>query len=128
MEQETAQSDQGYKKLLAWRKAHEVALDVYRLTLGFPPEERFGLTAQLRRAALSVPANLAEGHVRSSKAEFRRFIEIARGSNAEAQYLMEFAHDMGYMGEQSFRKLIWDARVVGRLLFRLLEAEKRKRK
>lgn len=70
------------RELVAWQKAHELALNVYRATLEFPAEERFGLTQQLRRVALSVPANIAEGCGRKSKKEIRNFLTIALGSQA----------------------------------------------
>ncbi|MBI5632221.1 MAG: four helix bundle protein [Nitrospirae bacterium] len=85
-----------HKKLIVWQKAHELAIAVYRITEAFPRHEQFGITSQLRRATLSIPTNIVEGYSRESNKEFIRFIDIARGSLAEAQYLLEFAKEIGY--------------------------------
>lgn len=86
-----------YKKLIAWQKAHELAITVYKLTNSFPKEELFGLTSQLRRAVLSIPVNIVEGYNRKSKKEFIHFLDIALGSLAETEYLIEFAIELGYI-------------------------------
>ncbi|HET6427791.1 MAG TPA: four helix bundle protein [Phycisphaerae bacterium] len=75
----------GYKDLIAWQKAMDLVVLVYRLTASFPREERFGLTAQARKAVISVPSNIAEGYGRSSKRDYMRFLEIARGSANELE-------------------------------------------
>ncbi len=75
-----------FERLAAWREAYQLALAVYRDTESFPKQERFGLTAQVRRAAISVPANIAEGCVKRGPAEFRRYLDIARGSLAELHW------------------------------------------
>ena len=75
----------GYKDLIAWQKAMDLVVAVYRLTAEFPREERFGLTAQARAAAVSIPSNIAEGYGRSSKREYMRFLGIARGSANELE-------------------------------------------
>ncbi len=74
---------QGHRDLLVWQKAMALVKDVYRTTKTFPADEQYGLTSQLRRSAISVPSNIAEGHGRSSKREFRKFIVQARGSLVE---------------------------------------------
>jgi len=74
-----------YRDLDAWQLAMQVVVSIYRLTQSFPAEEKFGLVAQLRRAAVSIPSNIAEGHSRLGAAEFRRFVSIARGSVAEVE-------------------------------------------
>jgi four helix bundle protein len=86
-----------FKRLTVWQKAHRLALDVYRLTSGFPREERFGLTAQLRKSAASVPTNIAEGCGRSGEREFAHFVSIASGSASETEYHLLLAHDLGYL-------------------------------
>ena len=94
-----------HEKFEAWQLAHRFALEVYRLTDDWPREERFGLTIQLRRAALSVPTNIAEGAAKRGNAEFRRFLDIALGSLAEASYLLRFSHDRGLLGPDRWREL-----------------------
>lgn len=80
-----------------FKLAHRLALDVYRVTESFPRTEQFGLTAQLRKAACSAPSNLVEGANRNSRAEFRHFVGIARGSASEARYQLLLAIDLGYV-------------------------------
>lgn len=87
---------QTFKDLHAWQRAHEFVVGVYRLTANFPKEEIYGLTSQLRRAAVSVPANIAEGFARLGQAEKVRFYNIAEGSLEEAKYYLYLASDLGY--------------------------------
>lgn len=82
--------------LMAWQEAMDVARTVYSLTGAFPPDERFGLTAQLRRAAVSVPSNIAEGCARGTAREMLRFLFIARGSLSELDTQLRLASDFGY--------------------------------
>lgn len=84
-----------YKNLLAWHKAHNLALIVYKVYEKFPRQEMFGITSQLRRSALSVPINIVKSYNRKSKKEFAHFIDIASGSLAEKEYLIEFAIEIG---------------------------------
>lgn len=86
---------QRFTDLKVWRRGHSLVLGIYRATATFPAEERFGLVSQLRRAAVSVPANIAEGSQRDSPADYARFLNIAQGSLAEVQYLLLFARDLG---------------------------------
>ena len=95
-----------YRSLAAWQVAHELALAVNRAADGFPRNERFEVTSQLRRAALSVPANLAEGQGRHGKREALRFTRIAAGSLAEVDYLMLFAYERGYLNTIQYEQLI----------------------
>ena len=97
-----------YEKLEAWKKAIALANLIYGATKTFPAEERFGLTNQLRRAAVSISSNLAEGCSRSSKQDFARFVEIAAGSAFEVASQSIIARDQGYLAEAQFR-LIQDA-------------------
>jgi four helix bundle protein len=85
-----------YKELVAWRKAMLLATDVYRLTCSFPREERFALTDQVRRAAVSVASNIAEGAGRGSRREFRHFLSIARGSLLEIETQLLIARELKY--------------------------------
>jgi four helix bundle protein len=79
-----------------WRKAHEFVLAIYSFTASFPRQETYGLTAQMRRAAVSTPANIAEGFRRRGRADKARFMNIAEGSLEESRYYLVLAHDLGY--------------------------------
>src|SRR5712692_11704731 len=85
-----------FRDLRVWRRAHELVRAVYRLTASFPEREKFGLTHQMRRAAVSVPANIAEGFGKRSPAEKARFLNIAQGSLEECRYYLILAQDLGY--------------------------------
>ncbi|MGQ0545748.1 MAG: four helix bundle protein [Betaproteobacteria bacterium] len=85
-----------FRDLLVWRKAHEFVLDVYRFTASFPPRETYGLALQLRRAAVSIPANIAEGFTRRGKSDKARFMNIAESSIEESRYYLILANDLGY--------------------------------
>jgi four helix bundle protein len=89
----------GHKKLEAWKYAMKLAKEIYSTTEGFPRSEGYGLTPQLRRAAVSVPSNIAEGASRSSSNDRRRFYEIARSSLVELDTQLEISRDLGYVGE-----------------------------
>lgn len=90
---------QNFEKLIVWQKADDLAFQVYQLTKGFPDREMYGITAQLRRAALSIPTNIAEGSGRQTKAETRRFVVIAMGSLAETNYLLHFSQRLGLISD-----------------------------
>ncbi len=108
-----------FERLAAWREAYQLALAVYRDTESFPKQERFGLTAQVRRAAISVPANIAEGCVKRGPAEFRRYLDIARGSLAEVQCLIRLARDLGYMRQPNWEALEKQVHHTGVLTWQL---------
>ena len=86
-----------YQDLIMFQKADELAIQIYKLTSDFPKDETYGLTSQIRRAALSVPTNIVEGHSRKSKKEFKQFLNIALGPHAETEYLFGFAKRMGLL-------------------------------
>jgi len=94
-----------YERFKAFRLCHQLALDVYRETAAYPKEERYGLTAQTRRAAFSAPANIVEGSSKRGKAEFRRFLDIAGASLAELGYAIRFASELGFLNEVRRRTL-----------------------
>jgi four helix bundle protein len=85
-----------FRDLVVWQKAHEFVLAVYRLTESFPDREKFGLAHQMRRAAVSIPANIAEGFGKRSPAEKARFLNIAEGSLEECRYYLILTQDLGY--------------------------------
>jgi len=86
-----------YQDLIVWQKAMDVVVEVYRLTKKFPQGEFYGLTNQIRRAAISIPSNIAEGHTRNSRAEYLNFLSIAQGSRAEVETQMIISVRLGYL-------------------------------
>ncbi len=94
----------------------EFAENVYELTRQFPPDERFSITAQLRRSAVSVPSNIAEGEGRFTKADFRRFLSIAHGSLREAETQLRLANRLGYLPESELSQILDIAGQTGRLI------------
>ena len=108
-----------YEKLDAWKLAHALALDTYRVTAGFPKSEFYGVTSQTRRAALSVPTNIVEGSAKKGPREFRRFLDIAIGSLAELSYLLRFARDLGILSPEDWERLNADRERVGIVTWRL---------
>lgn len=107
---------QSFRDLKVWQKAHELTLAVYRATASFPREELYGLTSQLRRAAASVPANLAEGRCRRSDREFGRFVAIALGSASETEYHLLLARDLGFLNPVPHETLTEQVEEVERML------------
>ena len=87
---------QSFRDLVVWQKAHQFVLAVYRLTESFPDREKFGLSHQMRRAAVSIPANIAEGFGKRSQAEKARFLNSAEGSLEECRYYLILTHDLGF--------------------------------
>ena len=88
-----------YKNLGAWQRADDLTVQIYEVTRQFPSSETYGITSQLRRAAYSVPANIAEGSGRESNADYLRFLSIDRGSLAETEYFLHLAHRLEYLSE-----------------------------
>ena len=94
-----------FKQLKVWKKSHQFVLDIYKLSTTFPKEEQYGMTAQLRRAATSIPANIAEGCGRESKKEFTNFVNIALGSASEVEYFLLLVHDLGWIDPETYNDL-----------------------
>ena len=90
-----------YEDLIAWQKSYHLVLEVYKVSRYFPKDEQYGLTSQIRRAAVSAPSNIAEGWGRGSRKEYIRFLEIARGSIYELDTQLRLATDLGYMQQQN---------------------------
>ena len=105
-----------FRELKVWQKGHELTLDIYRAVRTFPKDEMYGLTSQLRRSAVSVPANIAEGCARGSEAELRHFLQIAMGSASEVEYYVLLAHELGYLGESQYETLSSRVTEVKRML------------
>jgi four helix bundle protein len=116
---------ESWRDLVVWQKAHAATIDVYRFTKDFPADERFRLTDQLRRAAASVPTNIAEGKGRSSLAEFRQFLVVARGSIEETRYLLLLARDLAYLTPSDYKLIEASYTEISKMtngLLRALEA------
>ena len=105
-----------YRDLVAWQKGLDLVVEIYRITEGFPKSEIYGLTSQLRRAAVSVPSNIAEGQAHFSKQEFRHFLRHSRGSLAEVETQLLIAHRLSYMGQPPTDKLLNSVSEIGRIL------------
>jgi four helix bundle protein len=110
--------------LEVFRLAHQLVLGIYRVTRSFPREESFGMVSQLRRAAASVPANLIEGGARLHRAEYRRFVGMAKGSAAEVSYHLMLAKDLGYLPDSEYESLREGYTRAGQMLTRLAQALK----
>ncbi len=109
-------ASRNYRDLIAWQRAMDFVTQVYEQTNGFPADERFALTTQLRRSATSVPSNIAEGEGRFSKPDFRRFLSIPHGSLREAETQVLIAVRLGYLQAEAAENLLTTAGEVGRLI------------
>ena len=112
----SSSSVKSFKDLIVWQKAMELTVQVYALTSTFGREERFRLTAQLTRAAASVPANIAEGHERGTRKDYANFLAIAKGSLAETETFLLLAQRLGYIDDARFHAVVELLREVGRML------------
>ncbi|HEX8355127.1 MAG TPA: four helix bundle protein [Pyrinomonadaceae bacterium] len=115
-----------HEKLETWSLAMDFVIDTYRATDAFPKEEKFGLTSQIRRAAVSVPANIAEGAARNSEKEFIHFLSNAQGSASELDTELIIAHRLGYMTDEKFAELQVKLEKIGRLITGLSQYLKRR--
>jgi len=113
----------GHQKLIVWKVADELAKEIYKITVKFPKDELYGITSQLRRAALSIVLNIIEGYSRNNKNEFRQFLRISLGSLAETGYLLEFSFGQNYLLKEDFEKLISLKNRCGSLLWKLFESQ-----
>jgi four helix bundle protein len=109
-----------HQKLEAWSKAIELVTDVYKSSEHFPKEERYGLTGQIRRAAVSIPANIAEGAGRRSQKEFAHFLSNSQGSASELETELIIANRLGYLDETTFARLMSQLERIGRLITGLM--------
>jgi four helix bundle protein len=112
---------EGYRDLIAWQKAKGLALDIYLCTQKFPRDEIYGLSSQMRRAAVSVPSNIAEGKGRYSRKEFVQFLYTARGSLFELATQLSIAHDLDYIDLPAFKRLEGSTDELGRILNGLIK-------
>jgi four helix bundle protein len=110
-----------YRDLLVWQKGIGLAKQIYQLTQPFPNEERFGLISQIRRAAVSVPSNIAEGQARSGKKEFIQFLYISRGSLAEIDTQCLIAKELGYLTDKQYEDIYSRIDELKRMLYSLID-------
>ncbi len=111
---------QSFRELQVWQRAMQLTIAIYQLTSGFPREELYGLTNQLRRAAVSVPSNIAEGHGRLSNREFTQFLSVARGSVCELQTQLEIARALGFGTVKATEEAERLSHEVGKMIFAFL--------
>ena len=109
-----------FRKLTVWQKAHETVLAIYHATRTFPTDERFGLTAQMRRAGVSIGSNIAEGAGRGSDQDFARFLHMAFGSASELEYQVLLSKDLGFIAENTTDQLLGNIQEVKRMLAALI--------
>lgn len=105
-----------FRELKVWEKSHKLTLDVYKATAGFPQEELYGLTTQIRRSCASIPANIAEGCGRDGDAELARFCRIAAGSASELEYHLLLANELNFLNPKDHGKLTTEVTEIKRML------------
>ena len=110
----------GFQTIVGLAEGTSLTLDVYKMTHGFPDDERFGLTSQIRRAASSIPTNIAEGSGHGSNADFSRFLQIAFGSAKETEYLLILSKDLRYCPDETFAILNNNIKEVQKMLMGLM--------
>lgn len=119
---------QNYQELLIWQKGMEIVKAVYKITHSFPKEEIYGITSQIRRSAVSIPSNIAEGRSRASGKEFIQFLKITLGSLAELETQLLIAKDIGYLREEEIRPLIGlldeERKMLNSIIYKLKEKNK----
>jgi four helix bundle protein len=113
---------QSFRDLTVWQRAMQLTVAVYKLTQGFPREEQFGLTSQIRRSVVSIPSNIAEGQGRASTGEFKQFLGIARGSTCEVQTQLEIAKTLGFGEVELIDQADALSNEVRKMLFGLLDS------
>jgi four helix bundle protein len=111
-----------YKELKVWQKSYQLCLQIYKITKGFPKEEIYTLTSQIRRAAISVPSNIAEGYGRKSTPEYIRFLYIAYGSSCELETQILLSGDLSYIKDDNLKQLQEDIGEVERMLKALIQS------
>ncbi|AWG26116.1 four helix bundle protein [Flavobacterium kingsejongi] len=110
-----------HKNLLCWRKSFDLVKVIYTTTANFPENERYGLVSQMRRAAVSIPANIAEGAARRNPKEFRQFLYIALGSMSELDTLLLLSADLGFITTETILPLIETLEDIGKLIYGLIK-------
>ena len=116
------ESIRSYSDLIVWQKSMQLITLIYKLTATFPREEMFGLTSQIRRAMISIPANIAEGQARNSTGEFRQFLGIARGSLAESETLIILSTNLNYLTKENSEILLANCTEISKMLVGLIKS------
>ena len=111
-----------HRQLRVWQTSRRLAVEVYRLTQEFPSEERFGLTSQMRRSAVSIPSNIAEGAGRGG-AGFRQFLRYAAGSASELETQLDIAHELGLGADSTIRAALVETDTIRRMLWGLVDSQ-----
>ncbi|NJM52876.1 MAG: four helix bundle protein [Blastocatellia bacterium] len=117
---------QSYRDLIVWQKAIDYVEICYRISENFPAKEVYGLTSQLRRAAVSIPSNIAEGYGRETRGEYIHFLGIAKGSLKESETQIMIAERLNFISNQDAQKALIQAETVGKLLYALIKSLKQK--
>ena len=115
-----------YRELIVWQKSYQLCIQIYKITKDFPKEEKFGLTSQIRRAAVSVPSNIAEGYERRTTPDYIRALYVAYGSHCELETQILLSGDLGYIKVEDMKKLREDIGEVERMLKALIKSLERK--
>jgi four helix bundle protein len=113
---------ESFRDLLVWQRAIQMSVAVYKLTVGFPKEETYGLSSQLRRAGVSVASNIAEGYARNSRGEYKQFLGMARGSNSEVQTQLIIARELGFGSPESLDAAEGLSNEVGKMMAAILRS------
>ncbi|NLL15311.1 MAG: four helix bundle protein [Fibrobacter sp.] len=111
-----------YRELTVWQKSIDLTVKVYKLTRFFPAEEKFGIISQMRRAASSIPANIAEGQARNTKGEFLQFLGIARGSVAELETFVTLSEKLEFLNQKDSEILFHDLEEINKMLHGLTKS------
>ena len=115
---------QDYRKLDIWKLSHELTMQIYRITIEFPADERFNLTSQIRRSCVSIPSNIAEGCGRSSNAELVRFLYIAMGSAQELDYQLFLSFELNYLTQESYESIKQQLTILQKKLNKFIQTLK----
>ena len=110
-----------FQELVIWQKSHQITLKIYSITAGFPSQEMFGLTSQMRRSAASISTNIAEGCGKNSNAEMKRFLFISTGSSSELEYQLILAKDLNYIDVAIFNELQSEVVITRRMIYSFAE-------
>ena len=113
---------ESYKDLITWQKGMDLVERIYRLSRLFPQDERFGLTSQLKRASVSIPSNIAEGHARSTRQEYARFLDVARGSANEVETQLLIAKRLAFSDENELHEAVSATNEIQRILLGLMRS------
>ncbi len=113
--------NKSYKDLEIYKGSYKLSLYIYKITNKYPKDELYGITSQLRRAAVSVPLNIAEGYGRLSEDDFKRFLKISLGSSNETCTLIEISKDLGYINYEEYHSLIKQYDILGRKIYKFIE-------